>query len=69
MSWKEDFEQRKRDVGMSPPGSTDYVRAGVYVLDACPDRADTREKMRHASSAPDPVTRSIARSWLGRHGY
>jgi hypothetical protein len=69
MSWKDEFENRKREVGMSRPGSTDYVRAGVYVLDACPDRCDTREKMRAASSSTDRVTRAIARGWLGRHGY
>jgi hypothetical protein len=61
-----EFNRRKREVGMAQPGSREYYQKAAYVLGANPNNPSARQKLRDLTKSSDPVTRAVARDSLRR---
>jgi hypothetical protein len=59
-----EFDRRKREVGMAPPGTREYYRNAAHILGANPNHGDAQQKLQDLTRSSDPVTRAIARDSL-----
>jgi hypothetical protein len=66
-NWVNRFNQEKQTRGMAPPDSVEYNRNAAAILNHCPDREDTRNKMVSLSKSDDEETRETARKWIRRN--
>lgn len=55
-----EFDRRKKKVGMAPEGSSQYFQNAAYVLGANPDHPGARAKLQALASSSDAKVRAAA---------
>lgn len=59
-----EFDRRKKEVGMAPAGSSQYFQNAAHILGANPNNPDARRKLNDLAGSRDPKVREAARRAL-----